>query len=90
MFKTFQESMEYDPFLSEPDLNTVPVEIHFLNGLCVCGVAVGDKHSMALSVFGEVWTWGGSSFGQLGHGSIMDEEVPHLLKEMSFLWISDL
>jgi len=35
-------------------------------------VAAGDTHSLALSVFGEIWSFGGSAFGQLGHGNIVD------------------
>jgi len=88
MYKRFQskfkEPMEYDPFLGELDINTVPVEILSLSGKHVCDVAAGDEHSMALSVFGEVWTWGGSSFGQLGHGSIMDEDEPKLVEGNEF------
>ena len=78
------EPLEYDPFLGEPDNTTIPVEIRDLTGRHICEVAAGDEHSMALSVFGEVWTWGGSSFGQLGHGSIMDTEEPKIVEGNDF------
>lgn len=52
-----------------------------LNSKNVCQVAAGDQHSLALSVFGEVWAWGGSPFGQLGHGGIIDILHPTPLLE---------
>eukprot|EP00282_Hemiselmis_andersenii_P027867 CAMPEP_0169481050 /NCGR_PEP_ID=MMETSP1042-20121227/29901_1 /TAXON_ID=464988 /ORGANISM="Hemiselmis andersenii, Strain CCMP1180" /LENGTH=1508 /DNA_ID=CAMNT_0009595757 /DNA_START=54 /DNA_END=4578 /DNA_ORIENTATION=- len=56
-------------------------EIELLEAKNICQVAAGDQHSLALSVFGEVWAWGGSPFGQLGHGGIMDITVPTPLLE---------
>eukprot|EP00960_Hanusia_phi_P026708 746404-Hanusia_phi.AAC.2 len=53
-----------------------PQEIVDLTNCNVCQVAAGDMHSMALSIFGEVWSWGGSPFGQLGHGNIIDTNLP--------------
>jgi alpha-tubulin suppressor-like RCC1 family protein len=46
----------------------MPEEVQHLDQRNICEVAAGDQHSLALSVFGEVWAWGGSPFGQLGHG----------------------
>mmetsp|Transcript_16816 Transcript_16816/g.55825 ORF Transcript_16816/g.55825 Transcript_16816/m.55825 type:complete len:1970 (-) Transcript_16816:70-5979(-) len=59
----------------------VPVSIEELNGKNICQVAAGDQHSLALSVFGEVWSWGGSPFGQLGHETITDKLAPTPLLE---------
>ena len=58
-----------------------PVEIEYLTNKNVFEVAAGDVHSLALSVFGEVWAWGGSPFGQLGHGGITDILRPTPLLE---------
>ena len=59
----------------------VPKEIIDLARKNICQVTAGDQHSVALSVFGEVWAWGGSPFGQLGHGGIMDISKPAPLLE---------
>eukprot|EP00960_Hanusia_phi_P031772 749481-Hanusia_phi.AAC.6 len=59
----------------------VPVTVEELIGKNICQVAAGDQHSLALSVFGEVWSWGGSPFGQLGHETITDKLVPTPLLE---------
>jgi alpha-tubulin suppressor-like RCC1 family protein len=52
------------------DNSWYPEEVQSLHQKNVCEVAAGDQHSLALSVFGEVWAWGGSPFGQLGHGGM--------------------
>lgn len=41
----------------------------------VVAVAVGVRHSVAISDKGQVFTWGAANLGQLGHGSIDDREV---------------
>jgi alpha-tubulin suppressor-like RCC1 family protein len=56
-------------------------EIADLDKMNICQVAAGDQHSVALSVFGEVWSWGGSPYGQLGHGGITDISRPTPLLE---------
>lgn len=35
----------------------------------IVAVAAGDTHAVALSVNGEVYTWGGNMYGQLGNGT---------------------
>jgi len=58
-----------------------PKEVVDLQLKNICQVATGDQHSVALSVFGEVWAWGGSPYGQLGHGGITDIAKPTPLLE---------
>mmetsp|Transcript_11313 Transcript_11313/g.34971 ORF Transcript_11313/g.34971 Transcript_11313/m.34971 type:complete len:940 (+) Transcript_11313:1-2820(+) len=41
----------------------------------VLHVAVGVRHSVAVSEKGQVFTWGSADMGQLGHGSTEDREV---------------
>jgi len=35
----------------------------------IISVSAGEAHSMALDVYGNVWTWGDNYFGQLGNGT---------------------
>jgi len=41
----------------------------------IVDVAVGVRHSVAVSEKGQVFTWGEAHLGQLGHGSTEDREV---------------
>jgi alpha-tubulin suppressor-like RCC1 family protein len=41
----------------------------------IVDVAVGVRHSVAVSEKGQVFTWGAADMGQLGHGSTEDREV---------------
>jgi alpha-tubulin suppressor-like RCC1 family protein len=57
-------------------IQVVPAEIVDLTNCNICQVSAGDTHTLALSVFGEVWSFGGSEYGQLGHGNIVDIRLP--------------
>ena len=48
----------------------LPTPVLDLDGLDVVQIAAGDAHSVALDASGNVWTWGFSSSGQLGHGIV--------------------
>jgi alpha-tubulin suppressor-like RCC1 family protein len=49
-----------------------------LQGVRVSAVAGGEEHSLALSE-GKVYSWGGSSVGELGHGDTADQHAPLLV-----------
>jgi len=57
-------------------IQPTPSEIVDLTNSNICQVAAGDMHSLALSVVGEIWSFGASEFGQLGHGNIVDIRLP--------------
>ena len=42
----------------------------------VSQVVCGKEHCMLLTEHGQVYTWGGGSRGQLGHGTLASEERP--------------
>ena len=42
----------------------------------VAQVASGDRHSLALTKGGQLYTWGDHSFGQLGVGKISSDKTP--------------
>jgi len=41
----------------------------------ITDIAVGVRHSVAVSDKGQVFTWGSADMGQLGHGSTEDREI---------------
>jgi len=45
----------------------------------VVDVACGKEHCVLLTEHGQVYTWGGGSRGQLGHGGLASEESPRLV-----------
>lgn len=52
-----------------------PRLLESLSHVRVVDVAVGVRHSVAVSDKGQVFTWGAADLGQLGHGTTEDREV---------------
>ncbi|MCL4821364.1 MAG: chitobiase/beta-hexosaminidase C-terminal domain-containing protein [Vicinamibacteria bacterium] len=61
----------------------------------IADIALGDRHSFAVTESGEVWSWGRNEFGQLGDGldnssqpsgSTQLETVPQRISEVAFAW----
>ena len=50
--------------------------IRGLGTLTVAQVASGDRHSLALTKGGQLFSWGDNSFGQLGVGKIASDKTP--------------
>jgi hypothetical protein len=46
-------------------------------------IVCGHSHSIAITEFGDVFTWGKGSYGRLGHGSHCDEFVPRRVAALS-------
>lgn len=59
-----------------------PVMVEGLEGIEVIAVAAGDRHSMALSADGKVYTWGRNNQGQIGDGTIMHRYTPMLVRAL--------
>jgi alpha-tubulin suppressor-like RCC1 family protein len=53
-----------------------PIEIKGLRGINVKSVSCGYEHSLALSVDGEVFSWGQGEGGLLGHKDQIKRSVP--------------
>jgi alpha-tubulin suppressor-like RCC1 family protein len=58
--------------------SALPKLIESLVHVRILDVAVGARHSTAVSHKGQVFTWGAADLGQLGHGAIDDREVYEL------------
>jgi len=56
-------------FLTHPVPPTMP-------GVCILSVAASDRCCLALAATGEVYSWGDNRQGGLGHGDLVDREVP--------------
>lgn len=54
------------------------------SGEKICNVECGFKHVVAKSTLGRVFTWGWGERGQLGHGSLLNELTPRLLRSRYF------
>ena len=57
--------------------SSVPRLIEDIHG--VVAVAVGNKHSLALTDEGVVWSWGNNKKGQIGHANQTESYVPKLI-----------
>ncbi|XP_020530583.1 ultraviolet-B receptor UVR8-like [Amborella trichopoda] len=53
-----------------------PTLVNDLWGLGIIQITCGENHSAALSVDGQVFTWGRGKYGQLGHGTLQNELRP--------------
>jgi alpha-tubulin suppressor-like RCC1 family protein len=47
-----------------------------LSSTKIIDIAAGDYHSLALSDEGNVYTWGANDFGQLGNGTLYNNNIP--------------
>lgn len=53
-------------------------------------VACGWRHTIAVSSSGNLYTYGWSKYGQLGHGDFEDHLSPHLLEALKDSCISQV
>ncbi|XP_063166473.1 E3 ISG15--protein ligase HERC5-like [Candoia aspera] len=66
----------------EMDLIKEPQLVQVLEGIPLVKIAAGSAHSMAISVFGTVYSWGKNMFGQLGLGDTEDRYIPANVKAL--------
>ncbi|KAM3831573.1 E3 ISG15--protein ligase HERC5-like isoform 2-T2 [Vipera latastei] len=53
-----------------------------LEGIPLIMIAAGSAHSMVVSIFGTVYSWGKNTFGQLGLGDTEDRYIPAHVKAL--------
>lgn len=56
----------------------------------VSQVVCGKEHCMLLTEHGQVYTWGGGSRGQLGHGTLTSEDKPRLVMALDGVRITKI
>ena len=54
--------------------------IESLQGKHVRDVACGSGHSAAITSNGELYTWGQGEHGRLGHGDLLNQTKPKLVR----------
>lgn len=69
---------------SEGQAYSLPSPLHFSSSPGgaqhkVTQVVAGKEHCMLLTEHGQVYSWGGGTRGQLGHGSLASEDSPKLI-----------
>ncbi|XP_062616739.1 uncharacterized protein LOC134278436 [Saccostrea cucullata] len=67
-----------------------PMLIEALSGVSCVDVVCGQYHNLALTVEGDVYSWGWGVHGQLGHGSIEDELTPTKVTALTPLHVSHI
>ena len=60
----------------------VPRLVKALVGKKVVGASPGFSHTVVSTEDGDIFTFGGGLYGQLGHGGKQQEQVPRLVEEM--------
>ncbi|XP_054270101.1 E3 ubiquitin-protein ligase HERC2 isoform X2 [Macrosteles quadrilineatus] len=59
-----------------------PTLVEALRGKEIVNIACGGSHSAAITVHGELYTWGKGRYGRLGHGDTEDKYVPKLVEAL--------
>uniref|UniRef100_H0XH44 HECT and RLD domain containing E3 ubiquitin protein ligase 5 n=1 Tax=Otolemur garnettii TaxID=30611 RepID=H0XH44_OTOGA len=59
-----------------------PQRVETLAGVPLVQISAGEAHSMALSMAGNIYSWGKNEFGQLGLGHTTGEASPSLIEAL--------
>nr|XP_027077442.1 ultraviolet-B receptor UVR8-like isoform X1 [Coffea arabica] len=68
----------------------IPEKVSAVEGEKMILVACGWRHTISVSSSGDLYTYGWSKYGQLGHGDFEDHLVPHKLNALSKSFISQI
>ncbi|XP_006900083.1 PREDICTED: E3 ISG15--protein ligase HERC5 [Elephantulus edwardii] len=60
----------------------LPQTVTHLLGIPLAQISAGEAHSMALSMSGNIYSWGKNNLGQLGLGHTKDEVFPSFIEEL--------
>ena len=70
--------------------SNVPVPVEALDDVPVVQISLGTSHNAALTVEGEVLTWGHGNGGRLGHGDEEDRLLPSPVAGLTGLKIAQV
>ncbi|XP_058403470.1 E3 ISG15--protein ligase HERC5 [Diceros bicornis minor] len=65
------------------DSTPTPQIVERLSGVPLVQISAGEAHSMALSMSGNVYSWGRNGFGQLGLGHTNNQDSPSLVEALA-------
>merc|ERR1719491_1687050 len=68
--------------LGDTDDRIFPTQVRSLRNQKICHVACGAEHTVCLTEEGGVFSFGSGQYGQLGHGSKSDEQLPRKIIEL--------
>ncbi|CAK9037768.1 unnamed protein product [Durusdinium trenchii] len=68
--------------LGELQETRIPVCIQAMAHVQVCDIAAGEEHSCAITSFGNCFTWGANSQGQLGDDDVEGRSAPNLVEDL--------
>ncbi|RQM20636.1 hypothetical protein B5M09_000397 [Aphanomyces astaci] len=68
----------------------VPRLVESLQTKQIKQVTCGSYHTAAVTVSGELYTWGGGMYGKLGHGNEVGHSVPYLVETLSNLKVDQV
>ena len=57
----------------DQQLQLLPKKVEAFGGQRVVSVSAGRSYSIAITADGAVWSWGGGSWGELGHGDLQHQ-----------------
>nr|XP_009404858.1 PREDICTED: ultraviolet-B receptor UVR8 [Musa acuminata subsp. malaccensis] len=76
--------------LADRNDRLTPEKVTSIKGENMVLVACGWRHTIAVSSSGNLYTYGWSKYGQLGHGDFEDHLSPHLLEALKDSCISQI
>ncbi|ONK73282.1 uncharacterized protein A4U43_C04F29310 [Asparagus officinalis] len=76
--------------LGDRDDRLIPERVSANDGQQMASVACGWRHTITVSSSGNLYTYGWSKYGQLGHGDFEDHLIPHRLEALKDSYISQI
>ena len=76
--------------LGDTEDRPFPAQVRSLRNQRVCYVACGAEHTLCLTEDGGVFSFGSGQYGQLGHGSKSDEQLPRKIIELMGTEVSQI
>lgn len=68
----------------------VPRLVEELRGRNIRHVTCGSYHTAAVTVSGDLYTWGGGMYGKLGHGNETGHSTPYLVESLKGLQVKQV
>lgn len=68
--------------LGDTEDRIFPTQVRSLRNQRICHISCGDEHTICLTEDGGVFSFGSGQYGQLGHGSKSDEQLPRKIIEL--------